>query len=225
MKTCAICLAVTFVSAIVWFAAPGTIMARATGAHDLSVALKRLQKHYDETTAFSAKFVEEITPVGAMKRYRSGVVYYRRPGKMRWEFGMPEKDLIVSDGTKLYNYQPDLSQVVEIPIKQAFRSSAATAFLLGMGNLKRDFKVSEPAEASAGDLIHLKLVPRGGGDSIQLGLDPKTYDIVTLRIADQLGNVTSLKFSDIQNGVALDPRLFAFKAPAGVDIVQAPSNP
>ncbi len=227
VNTCRICLATAVVLATVWFAAPDTLLARTLDppAPNLGAVLERLQKHYDQTTSFSAKFSEEITPVGGMKRERQGVVYYHRPGKMRWEFGAPEKDLIVSDGVKLYNYQPDLSQVIEIPVKQAFRSSAATAFLLGMGNLERDFKVSEAARAPADGLRHLKLVPRNDGDNIELGLDPKNYDIVTLRIADQLGNVTALKFSDIRNGTALDPGLFTFKAPAGVDIVQAPSNP
>ncbi len=227
VNTCKICLATAVVSAALWLAGPATALARTadSAAPNLDTVLTRLQKHYDQTTSFSAKFSEEIIPVGGMKRERSGTVYYRRPGKMRWEFGGPEKDLIVSDGVKVYNYQPDLSQVVEIPVKQAFRSSAATAFLLGIGNLKRDFKVSGAPEAAADGLIHLMLVPRDGGDNIELGLNPRNYDIVTLRFADQLGNVTALRFTDIRNGATLDPALFAFKAPAGVDIVQAPSNP
>jgi outer membrane lipoprotein carrier protein len=223
MKTCRICLATAVTMAAVWL----SVQARThgSGTPALSVVVERLQKHYENTTSFSAKFSEEIIPVGGMKREREGVVYYARPGRMRWEFGAPEEDLIVSDGTMLYNYQPDLGQVVEIPVKQAFRSSSATAFLLGMGNLKHDFDVSAPADAPADGLVHLNLAPKSGGDSIELGLDPDSYDIVTLRLADQLGNVTSLKFSAIRNGVALEPGLFTFKAPAGVDIVQPPASP
>lgn len=227
VNTCRLCLATAVVWVALWLGVSATAIARAADstAPNLDAVLARLQKHYEETTSFSARFSEEIIPVGGIQRERSGTVYYQRPGKMRWEFAAPERDLIVSDGVKLYNYQPELGQVVEIPVKQAFRSSAATAFLLGMGNLKRDFKVLQAPETPLDGLIHLKLVPRGGGDNIELGLDPRTYDIVTLRIVDQLGNVTALRFTDLRNGAALDPALFAFRAPAGVDIVQAPSNP
>ncbi len=221
-----ILLTAAFVLAALGFAAPTTAEATTSASTpSLAAIVEHLQKHYDQTGTFSAKFSEEITPVGGMKRERSGVVYYQRPGRMRWEFAAPEKDLIVSNGAKLYSYQPDLNQVVEMPVKDAFRSSAATAFLLGMGNLKRDFKASIPADAPSSGLLRLKLVPRSGGEAIELGLDPKTYDIVALRLADQLGNVTSLRFSDIRTGLALEPGLFAFTAPAGADVVEAPSNP
>ncbi len=198
----------------------------------LDKLVEQLQDHYNKTTSFTAKFNEQIIPVGGLKRARQGIVYYQRPGRMRWEFVTPVKELIVSDGTTVYDYQPDMDQVVEVPLKQAFRSSAATAFLLGMGNLKRDFTVSSSSggKAPSGDkasdgLIHLTLKPNDGGNRIDLGLDPKTYNIETLKLTDQLGNVTLLNFSDIQTDVKLDSKLFAFKVPQGADIVRQPSAP
>ena len=192
---------------------------------DLKVALDRLQRHYRETHSFTAKFNEEIATVGAPKKHRQGVVSFRKPGRMRWEFETPEKQTIVSDGETLYSYDPDLNQVVETPLKQALKSSSATSFLLGIGNINRDFKAAFPTNAPATGLVDLILDAKTGGYKIEVGLDPKTYTLMTLTLTDQLGDVTKIDFSDIHDNVELADSLFEFKTPAGADIVTAPASP
>jgi outer membrane lipoprotein carrier protein len=192
---------------------------------DLNLVLSRLQRHYRDTNSFSAKFNEEITTVGAPKRERSGVVSFRKPGRMRWEFAAPELQTIVSDGEMLYSYDPELNQVVQTPLKQALKSSSATSFLLGMGNINRDFKAAFANSIASDGLVHLLLDSKGGGYKIEIGLDPKTYNLMTLTLTDQLGDVTKVNFSDIHNNVELPDSTFAFKTPAGADVVTAPSTP
>ena len=192
---------------------------------DLKQVLSRLQRHYRDTNSFSAKFNEEITTVGAPKRERSGVVSFRKPGRMRWEFAAPEVQTIVSDGEMLYSYDPELNQVVQTPLKQAIKSSSATSFLLGMGNINRDFKAAFANSVASDGLVHLLLDSKAGGYKIEIGLDPKTYNLMTLTLTDQLGDVTKIDFSDIHNNVELPDSTFAFKTPAGADIVNAPATP
>ena len=190
----------------------------------LIALLNRLQKHYQQTNSFSAKFKEQIRPAGGTKREREGTVYYRKPGRMRWEFDGEDQELIVSDGQQLYSYQPDLNQVIETPLEQAFRSSSAASFLLGIGNVQRDFDASVPATPPADGLKHVALKPKNGGDTIEMGLDPSTLDLRALRLTDALGDVTELTFSGINYGAPLDDKLFAFIPPAGADIVKAPQQ-
>ncbi|HYL57232.1 MAG TPA: outer membrane lipoprotein chaperone LolA, partial [Candidatus Acidoferrales bacterium] len=187
--------------------------------------LARLQRHYNSTDSFEAKFDEEISTVGAPKRQRAGTVSFRKPGRMRWEFKAPEAQTIVSDGETLYSFDPDLNQVVQTPLKQALKSSSATSFLLGMGNIDRDFKASFANTKPQDGLIQLVLDAKAGGYNVQIGLEPKTYNLVTLRLTDQLGDVTVVKFKDIQNNIALPSAMFAFKAPDGADVVNAPVTP
>jgi outer membrane lipoprotein carrier protein len=195
-------------------------------AHEsLNTLLNRLQKHYQQTNSFSAKFREQISPAGGAKREREGTVYYRKPGRMRWEFEGQDQELIVSDGTHLYSYQPDLNQVIETPLEQAFRSSSVAAFLLGIGSIQRDFDASVPAKPPADGLKHIALKPKKGGDSIEMGLDPSTLDLRTLRLTDALGDLTELSFTNINYGAPLDDKLFEFTPPAGADIVKAPQQP
>ncbi|MDO8434531.1 MAG: outer membrane lipoprotein carrier protein LolA [Candidatus Binatus sp.] len=204
--------------------ADGTVAMKTPVSHELRQVLDRLQKHYRDTNSFSAKFNEEIATVGAPKRNRAGAVSFRKPGRMRWDFIEPEKQTIVSDGEMLFSYDPDLNQVVQTPLKSALKSSSATSFLLGMGNIDHDFSAEFASPPKPGDLIHLKLNAKAGGYRIEIGLDPKSYDLVTLTLTDQLGDVTAVRFSDIRSNVRISEDQFAFKAPAGADIVTAPSS-
>ena len=192
---------------------------------DLKQALDRLQRHYHDTNSFTAKFNEEIATVGAPKRQRQGTVSFRKPGRMRWEFETPEKQTIVSDGETVYTYDPDLNQVVETPLKQALKSSSATSFLLGIGNIKHDFKAAFANPAKPTGLVDLILDAKTGGYKIQVGLDPKSYNLMTLTLTDQLGDVTRIDFSDVHDNVELSDSLFEFKVPPGADVVSAPATP
>jgi outer membrane lipoprotein carrier protein len=190
----------------------------------LDKVVARLQEHYRATRSFTAKFKEEITTVGGAKREREGTVVYLKPGRMRWEFAPPEQETVVSDGKTLYSYQPDLNQVIETPLERAFKSSAPTALLLGIGDIRRDFTASAVTDARADGLVHLALVPKSEGMRIALGLDPKTFDVLKLTVTDELGNITALQFADLKVNSAVDDSLFSFKIPEGADVITAPDR-
>jgi outer membrane lipoprotein carrier protein len=190
-----------------------------------SAVLDRIQDHYKQTNSFSAKFVEELTGMGGAKRTRTGRVSYKRPGKMRWEFNPPQTETVVSDGHKLYDYQPDLNQVMEVPIERAFKSAAPLTFLLGMGNLRRDFNASLSAPVPADPLLRVVLATKGGGDRIEMGLEPSTYDLMAVRVTDAMGNTTSIRFSAVRANPLLADSMFHFEVPPGADVVAAPGAP
>ncbi len=211
------------VSAFAIFSDGGArILAQETGAaapEDLNTLLAHLQHHYQQTNSFSASFKETIARVGAPPQERSGRVDYLKPGRVRFEFGDPQPETIVSDGKLLYDYDPGLNQVMETPLKNAIKTQAVAAFLLGAGNVERDFKASRPVSPADDGLIHVLLTPKRGGDPIDLGLEPHTLNIASLRLADALGNVTKISFSDIDINAAIESSRFAFKTPAGADVV------
>jgi outer membrane lipoprotein carrier protein len=183
--------------------------------------MSRLQSHYEATDSFSAKFKQTITRAGAPPRERRGTVSYKKPGRMRWEFEAPQPETIVSDGTTIYDYDSGLNQVIETPVKQAFKSRLVAAFFLGVGNLERDFDAASVASSPADGLKHVILTPKGGGDAVELGIDPKTSNIITMAVTDSLGNRTAISFSDIKRNSNLRTSLFAFTPPVGADIVSS----
>lgn len=193
-------------------------------AEELKSILARLQRHYQQTGSFSASFRESVARVGAPPRERSGKVIFLRPGRVRFEFAEPQPETIVSDGKLLYDYDPGLNQVMETPLKKALKAQAAAGFLLGVGNVERDFVASWPASPTNDGLIHVLLTPRTGGDDIEAGLEPHSLNIVSLKLADALGNVTIITFSDIDINAAIAASRFDFEPPAGADIVSPVSS-
>jgi outer membrane lipoprotein carrier protein len=140
---------------------------------------------------------------------------------MRWEFSEPQQTL-VSDGTFFWFYQPTEKQVLKTPFQQAFRSSTPASFLTGVGRLDEDFVVSLRGEAEA--VYQLRLTPKKDAEAIgllDLAVSAKTFDILQATVTDPLGNVTRLRFTNIDRTAPLDDALFRFTAPAGVDVIEA----
>ncbi len=184
-----------------------------------------VQKYYRSTRSFEANFKESVAAVGSAPKQRTGKVYYEKPGKMRWEFDPPERETIIADGKMIYDYQPDLNQVIETPVAKAFSSSLPVAFLLGVGDLARDFVVSlAPPKASA-QTSSLVLEPKEQGElrqNVLLTVDRATCAIDSIRFEDALGNTTEFTFEQVRTNIALSEDLFAFDVPAGVDVIVAP---
>lgn len=186
---------------------------------NVDALLDRFQQHYQATTSFSAKFDQTITRPGVPPLRRSGIIYYQKPGKLRWEFEGSQPETIVSDGNTIYDFDPALNQVVETPLTQAFRNQAAAAFLLGAGNVKHDFKAELLSDSDG--LVQLALTPKHGGENIAAGIERNTYNIVTLSFGDTMENRTQFKFSSIKLNPPLEASQFTFTPPEGVDIVNA----
>jgi outer membrane lipoprotein carrier protein len=190
---------------------------------ELKSILAKLQRHYQETDSFSATFKQTVTRVGAPPKERTGKVYFEKPGRVRFDFNDPQPETIVSDGKLLYDYDPGLNQVMETPLKTAIKTQAAAGFLLGVGSVQRDFKAKPVATPANDGLIHLLMTPKQGGEDIVLALDPHTMNIVRLRLADALGNITEFQFSEIDTNVPVESSRFDFRAPDGADVI-TPSN-
>jgi outer membrane lipoprotein carrier protein len=188
---------------------------------NLDALLDRLQRHYQSTRSFSAKFDETITRPGVPPIRRSGVMYYEKLGKLRWEFEGSQPETIVSNGKTIYDYDPALNQVIETPLAQASRSEPAAAFLLGAGNVKRDFKAEAITGPNSSALVHIVLTPKQGGQRIEAGIERETYNIVTLSISDAMGNRTNLSFSNIELNQPMHAAQFTFTPPDGADIVNS----
>jgi outer membrane lipoprotein carrier protein len=196
-------------------------ISQATDSDDL---VNRLQQHYVSTGSFTARFVQTLTSPGGPPRHREGKVSYRKPGMIRWEFGPPQPETIVADGTTFYDYDPGLNQVVEMSERSAFKNRSIAAFILGVGDLERDFNIFKIQQANGDEtsgVTRLKVTPKDNSTPIELGVDSKSLDIVSLSTTDALGNKTELKLSEIERNVPLQPSSFKFAVPPGADIVNA----
>jgi outer membrane lipoprotein carrier protein len=181
-----------------------------------------LQKNYDATADFIADFRQE-TEVKTLNRSLKawGKVSFKRPGKMLWRYDEPKGQFVLADGQFLYFYQPEQNQIIKSPLKNAFRTDIPLSFLLGIGNLKKDFN----AELKATDETQyvLRLVSKGdsgGFGEILLGVNKNSADILWASVRDASGNLTTIRFSGMRKGVGLKDPIFALKIPDGADVVE-----
>jgi len=202
-------------------------LAVATAAHAdaLKDALSRVQQRYDGTRTMRAGFkqiVESKTLAGTLET--KGTVAFEKPNRMRWDYEGRDAQTIVGDGETLWIYQPDLKQVIKAPLGQAFRSSTPISFLAGLGRVDRDFDATlarnEPEQWV------LKLVPKqhdAGVGTLELGVRKADGSVAEARITDAAGTVTRILFSGERRNMALEPNLFRFAPPPGVDVVKPPT--
>ena len=195
---------------------------RAGETNAADAVVDSLQKNYDATTDFVADFRQE-TEVKNLNRTlkASGKLSFKRPGKMHWLYEEPKGQFVLADGKHLYFYQPEQNQVIKSPLKNAFRGDIPLSFLLGLGNLKKDFNAT--LKASEENQHVLRLEPKGeagGYSEILLGVSKASSDILWVSVRDAANNLTTLRFSNMRKGVGLKDNLFQVQIPKGADVVE-----
>ena len=181
-----------------------------------------LQKNYDATIDFIADFRQE-TAVKTLNRSLKawGKLTFKRPGKMLWRYEEPKAQFVLADGKNLYFYQPEQNQVIKSPLKNAFRSDIPLSFLLGIGNLKKDFNAT--LKGTEDNHYVLLLEPKGesgGFSEVLVGVSRSTSDILWVSVRDAVNNVTTIRFSGMRKGVGVQESLFDFRIPDGADVVE-----
>jgi outer membrane lipoprotein carrier protein len=186
------------------------------------VIVDNLQKNYDATADFTADFRQE-TEVKNLNRTlkASGKLSFKRPGKMLWLYEEPKGQFVLADGNHLYFYQPEQNQVIKSPLKNAFRGDIPLSFLLGLGNLKKDFNATLKASEANQNILRLEPKGEAGGYSeILLGVSKATSDIQWVSVRDAANNLTTLRFANMRKGVGVKDSLFQVQIPKGADVVE-----
>ncbi|HEU4342621.1 MAG TPA: outer membrane lipoprotein carrier protein LolA [Candidatus Binatia bacterium] len=210
---------ITLVLAMTWISAPGYSLGAEKTADSI---VDSLQKNYDATVDFTADFRQE-TEVKAVNRSLKawGKLFFKRPGKMLWRYEEPKGQFVIADGKHLYFFQPEQNQIIKSPLKNAFRSDIPLSFLLGIGNLKKDFNAA--LKATEENQYVLRLEPKGdpgGFSEILLGVGKDSSDILWASIRDASNNLTTIRFSAMRKGVGIKDSLFQVQVPDGVDLVE-----
>src|SRR5258707_13924079 len=105
----------------------------------------RMEAHYRSARTLQAAFLECFTENGRVVRTEAGMAYFRRPGKMRWEYQSPEKNLFLVDGKSAWFFVPADHTVTRVPAKQSTDWRTPLALLAGEMKVSRVCSRIEPA--------------------------------------------------------------------------------
>jgi outer membrane lipoprotein carrier protein len=149
-----------------------------------------------------------------------GQIYIRQPGCMRWEYEIPEKQSIITDGETVWLYRPDDNQVMTEPAETFFGEGKGGAFLADMTLIRKYFSVALEAEDPAGYYV-LKLTPdppSGDIQSVTLNVSRENFSVLQVVTENNYGDETRLTFEAPEFGRELDDELFSFTPPEGAEI-------
>lgn len=187
-----------------------------------------MQKFYNQTKDFQATFAQVYTDIAAGEKQKSfGRVYFKRPGKLRFDYYKKDKKnkpkqhkILVSDGKVFWVYEKAFQQVFKQCLKDS-KLPGAMRFLMGQGDLQKEFKVTlakkfNPAQPE------LKLVPKKPTSKykeLRFVLDPKTFQVVKTTIFDPYGNTNELVFKKILLNKNIQDKSFQFKPPSNARLL------
>ncbi len=206
-------------------AAAACLLAVSAGARAAAPGpAQRLDRLFSQTHTLKAHFSETVKNANAATvKQSSGTLAVSKPGRFRWDYTKPYRQLIVADGRKLWLYDPGLQQVTVRDERHALAAGPA-ALLAGTGKVEDQFIVSDAGRH--GGLHWIRLVPRNAQSdysSMQVGLG-KDGELSELVLESKLNQTTRIVFTDVKRNVKLDGNLFRFSPPKGADVVHQESG-
>jgi outer membrane lipoprotein carrier protein len=199
----------------------------ATDNSNLSVdqILDRVENKYTNSE-FSANFIQKsyLKAMEIMDQ-ASGKVYIKYPGKMRWEYEKPDRQIFITDGEKLWVYRPDENQVQVGKAPSFFKSGKGASFLSDISLVRQKFDISlkKDKQDESDPFYYLKLIPREKTldiAEILLMVSKQTFNVVQIISIDLYGDENRIDLLNFAFRADLDDSLFSFKIPEGVDVLQ-----
>lgn len=212
-----------------------------TGTTDVKTLLRRFETRYRSARTLQATFLERYTENGQLTRVEAGTVYFRRPGKMRWEYESPEKNLFLVDGKTAWFYVRADRTVTRVAAKQSADWRTPLALLAGEMKLSRvcasiRAAPEEAPESPENAMLYCELRgseaetrPKGGpnsksgaleeSDRVYFEVVENTGELVRILVKDPGGVGIEFHFAGWQFNPPVADSLFHFSVPPGVAIV------
>jgi outer membrane lipoprotein carrier protein len=212
-----------------------------TGSADSKAIIARLEARYRAAKTLQASFLERYTENGRLVRVEAGTAYFKRPGKMRWEYEAPEKNLFLVDGKTAWFYVPGDHSVTRFPANQSADWRTPLALLVGGMKVSRVCEqvvdaVDEKPENPEHAMLYCKL--RGAasnpqkiasgelpsekptnGEAVFFEIDRNTGYLVRVRVRDPGGIGIEFSFANWRMDPQVPDSLFRFDVPKSVAIV------
>jgi len=193
-------------------------------------ALATLEERYRKAGTLQVTFLERYYENGREGRVESGTAYFLRPGKMRWEYEQPEKNVFLVDGKYVWFYVPADHTATRMPARKSEDWRTPIAFLTTGMKLSRicsEVGIAQDVKpASAGGVVY-RCVLRGARgepatkqEKVLLEATPQN-ELARIVVPQEAGLQIEFAFKNWKWNPALQKTLFEFAPPPGTAIVNA----
>lgn len=152
-----------------------------------------------------------------MNQTFTGEMKVERPGKFFWQTNSPAKQTIVTTGSTVWIYDPDLKQAVRQKLDDQVANTPALLLSGNSAKIMQNYRVTQP-DASK---MFYTLYPKnkdGVFQSLSLSFDAKKAPIQMV-LQDNMGQVTHIKFKNSRLNAKIPASTFNFTPPKGTDII------
>jgi outer membrane lipoprotein carrier protein len=183
-----------------------------------AAAVEKLRAFTRDLRTARAQFTQTVADkTGRRVQEASGTLLLSRPGRFRWTYDKPYRQLIVGDGQRVWIYDEDLNQVTVKKLDQALGATPA-ALLSGADDVEKAFDLSEAP--AAGGMEWLNARPRAGDtpfSEIRIGFEGALP--ARIELADQFGQRTTIRLRAFEGNVGAPADQFRFTPPKGADVI------
>jgi outer membrane lipoprotein carrier protein len=180
--------------------------------------VESLKSLLNQTTTARARFAQAVLDKNNKTlQQATGTMEFSRPGRFRWEYNKPYEQTIVGDGSRLWIYDKDLNQVTVRKLDKALGASPA-ALLAGSNEIEKSYALK--SAGTEGGLDWLEATPKTQDtafERVRLGFGKGGLEAMELK--DQFGQMTVIKFADLERNVKLSPDSFKFAPPKGAAVI------
>ena len=181
---------------------------------------KRLYRLLSPIEGFSAKFTQQLLdPQGEILQTLSGVLHAQKPDKVHWAVFDPAAQKIISNGTRLWIYDPDLEQVIIEPYSNNPEANPISLLLGNLQQLNENFQLVAQSKASGSEQWFTLKPMQSNALYSKVKIEFKGQTLSAISFTNNFGQTTQLALINFELNPIFDNELFNFKAPKGVDIV------
>ncbi|MDH4582604.1 outer membrane lipoprotein chaperone LolA [Pseudomonas sp. BN415] len=186
---------------------------------DDKVAISRLTEMLNKAQTISGRFSQlTLDGSGTQLQETSGELSLKRPGLFRWHTDAPMEQLLVSNGEKVWLYDPDLQQVTIQTLDQRLTHTPALLLSGDVSKISENFDITHK---EGGDVVDFILKPKAKDtlfDTLRLSF--RNGVINDMQLIDSVGQRTNILFLGVKMNQAIDAAQFNFKIPEGADVIQ-----
>ncbi|MBN2178029.1 MAG: outer membrane lipoprotein carrier protein LolA [Deltaproteobacteria bacterium] len=191
---------------------------------DIDALIEKIQGIYEETGDLRAEFIHQVPLQVTGKTFtEEGTFYFKKPGRMCWDYEKPPLKKLVINPEKTWFYIPEDNRVYVQETDDVLISQIAIRFFSGIGNLRENFGItySEPRCHDEDGNYMITLKPKEYDEGIQeleLLISGESFYVIGYNLKDMYGNLNRYIFKNIRVNNDLPESLFHFTPPAGAEI-------
>ncbi len=184
-------------------------------SENASSIMDLLTERYNNLKSLIADFAQSFESKALGRGIEEkGKLYIEIPGKMRWEYLLPEKKLAICNGSDTWLYIEEDNTVIKGNLDTSNNNIAIVSLLSGRADLNEIFngEVLSKDEKE----VKIKIWPKAESedfDYLIITIETQKNLIAKIEAIDPIGNKMIYSFDRIEENVPINPKFFYFSVP------------